>query len=128
MSEIARRLRRNETEAETLLWKVVRDRRCGGYRFLRQVPAGQYVVDFYCAAVRLVIEVDGAIHERSDVKERDTNRQEALIEELHCTFLRLTNEEVLETQVYALKKRILVALEEASQKVPSWDARPSRRR
>jgi len=62
----ARRLRREETDAERKLWSELRNRRLGGYKFTRQVPLGPYIVDFLCRPRRLVIELDGDQHAWSD--------------------------------------------------------------
>lgn len=58
----ARILRRNATEAEKKLWLILRDRRLAGWKFRRQVPLGPYVVDFYCAKAKLIVEADGGQH------------------------------------------------------------------
>jgi very-short-patch-repair endonuclease len=58
----ARELRRTQTPAEKRLWANLRDRQLGGFKFRRQYPIGRFVVDFYCASRRLVIEVDGDSH------------------------------------------------------------------
>jgi len=128
MTGVARRLRRQSTSAERVLWNVLRDRRCHGHRFLRQVPAGQYILDFYCAAVRLVIEVDGGIHDRADVQARDVARDVALTEELGMTVLRLSNAEVLNATPGDLRLRITQAVAEAAENASDWAERPSRRR
>jgi very-short-patch-repair endonuclease len=57
-----KQLRQNMTSAERLLWKRLRDHRLSGLKFHRQHPIGSCIVDFYCAASRLVIEIDGGIH------------------------------------------------------------------
>ena len=60
---LARENRRNPTPAKTLLWqKVLRGKQFEHYKFLRQKPIGDYIVDFYCAELRLVIEIDGDSH------------------------------------------------------------------
>ena len=59
----ARELRRNLTEAEGRLWSRLRNRQLGGLKFRRQHPIGPFIADFYCAEYRLVIEIDGDIHE-----------------------------------------------------------------
>ncbi|WP_299727041.1 endonuclease domain-containing protein [uncultured Tateyamaria sp.] len=61
----ARRLRRDQTAPERALWYMLRARRLAGLKFRRQVPLGPYIVDFYCAELRLVIEVDSGHHARS---------------------------------------------------------------
>ena len=58
----ARRLRARETVSERVLWGALRDRGVGGYKFRRQHPVGIFVLDFYCEALRLAIEIDGPIH------------------------------------------------------------------
>ena len=59
---IERRLRRQATNAETKLWFGIRDRRLGGFKFVRQEAIGSYVVDFVCREKKLVVEVDGGQH------------------------------------------------------------------
>ena len=71
MRDTARRLRREATPAEQTLWGLLRGRQCDGYRFLRQRPLGQYVVDFYCPALHLAVEVDGGVHEREEIWQED---------------------------------------------------------
>jgi very-short-patch-repair endonuclease len=58
----AQRLRREPTEVEKVLWRHLRDRRLGGFKFRRQVPIGRFVVDFYCEGARLIVEADGGQH------------------------------------------------------------------
>jgi very-short-patch-repair endonuclease len=59
----ARRLRQNQTLAERTLWTLVRNRRLGGFRFLRQVAIDRYFADFVCEAAKVIVELDGATHE-----------------------------------------------------------------
>ncbi|WP_419251741.1 endonuclease domain-containing protein [Caulobacter sp. ErkDOM-YI] len=73
----ARRLRRNQTLAEKTLWTLVRNRRLGGFRFLRQVAIDRYFADFVCEATKVIVELDGAVHEgREDYHERRTQTLE----------------------------------------------------
>lgn len=58
----ARQLRQNATEAEKRIWYYLRNRRLEGYKFIRQVPIGPYIVDFLCRAKKLVVELDGSQH------------------------------------------------------------------
>src|ERR1700740_2075857 len=67
MIRIARRLRVNQTNAETVLWNRIRNRQIDGHEFSRQVPIGAYVCDFLCREKYLVIEVDGGQHADSAV-------------------------------------------------------------
>lgn len=68
-SPVAKRLRKDPTEAEKHLWDHLRRRRLDGFRFRRQVPLGPYIVDFACFSKRIIVEVDGgqhAIHQDED--------------------------------------------------------------
>ena len=68
----ARRLRRNMTDAERALWRLLRDRRLAGHKFRRQVPFQNFVLDFVCYDSRLVVEADGEQHaDSSEDRERD---------------------------------------------------------
>ena len=73
----ARKLRREMTLPEALLWRELR-KRPGGLRFRRQHGAGIYVLDFYCAAAKLAIEVDGFAHDCEGVAKRDASRSHFL--------------------------------------------------
>ena len=73
----ARKLRREMTLPEVILWQVLRQRP-GGLKFRRQHPTGPYVLDFYCGDARLAIEVDGDVHSRGDQPARDLARDEWL--------------------------------------------------
>ena len=70
----ARELRQPQTPAESKLWARLRNRQLGGFKFRRQHPIGRFVVDFYCAACRLVIEVDGDSHAEPEQMEYDLAR------------------------------------------------------
>jgi very-short-patch-repair endonuclease len=92
MTHAARALRRRSTDSERQLWELLRDRRFRGLKFRRQQPiGGRFVVDFYCAALQLAIEVDGPIHREQVV--RDADRQRALEAE-GITVVRLTVEQL----------------------------------
>ena len=89
----ARRLRRDRTRAEAELWRVLRNRRLGGFKFRRQLPIDRYFADFACVEARLVIELDGSQHgEQADY---DARRTEAL-ENAGYTVLRFWNRQVFE--------------------------------
>ena len=87
----ARELRREQTPMELRLWEKLRHRQLGGLRFRRQHPIGRFIVDFYCPAHRLVIEIDGAVH--GEQVERDQSRT-AWLEEHGCKVLRFPNDDV----------------------------------
>ena len=99
------------TWAERRVWGVIRQRRCGGYRFLRQRVVGRFILDFYCAEKRLALEIDGDIHLRPDIIQYDQNRETHLQSENRLNFLRLTNAEVLRLSDQELSQRILEALQ-----------------
>jgi very-short-patch-repair endonuclease len=75
---MARRLRREMTLPEVLLWTAIRGGQIDGFRFRRQHPIGPYVLDFYCAATNLALEVDGAAHNQPDQIRHDRVRDEWL--------------------------------------------------
>lgn len=87
----ARRLRRNATVPERLLWSRLRRQHLGD-RFLRQHPVGSYVVDFCCPDANLIVEVDGRSHDGCG--DADWERQAALKARGFCV-VRVTNDEVL---------------------------------
>jgi very-short-patch-repair endonuclease len=88
----ARRLRQNQTLAERPLWKLVRNRQVGGFKFLRQVPIDRYFADFVCEAGKLIVELDGGAHEGRE--DYDENRTRTL-ELFGYVVLRFPNERVL---------------------------------
>ncbi len=88
-------LRSEMPKAEEILWSKLRRQQFMGYKFRRQYSIGPYIVDFYCASVRLAIEVDGDSHFQIGAQTRDQARQ-ALIESYGIHFLRFTNGEVLD--------------------------------
>ena len=71
-------LRQDETAAETLVWDRLRDRRLNGLKFRRQYSIGVYVLDFYCPACCLAIEVDGESHAPQEAQEYDAERTKFL--------------------------------------------------
>jgi very-short-patch-repair endonuclease len=74
--EYARKLRKDMTDAERALWRLLRDRRMAGWRFRRQEPIDHYIVDFVSFEARLIIEVDGGQHFESKAdRERDAYLQ-----------------------------------------------------
>ncbi len=91
---VARKLRRNMTEAERILWKYIRKKQIKGYQFLRQWPIGNYIVDFYCPEAKLVIEVDGGQHYREKGLEADKKR-DLYLKNRMLKILRVSNIDVL---------------------------------
>jgi very-short-patch-repair endonuclease len=72
----ARRLRKEMTEAEVVLWTYLRERKLNGFKFRRQHPVGPYVADFACLSARLIVEVDGATHSTPEELAHDDKRTE----------------------------------------------------
>ena len=91
MIRIARQLRSNQTNAETVLWNRIRNRQIDGHKFARQVPIGGFICDFVCREKQIVIEVDGGQHNDSV---EDAVRDRYLISEGYRV-LRFWNNEVL---------------------------------
>jgi len=87
----ARIMRSNQTDAEAVLWDVLRGRKLMGMKFKRQVPIGNYIVDFLCAEHKLIVEVDGSQHAESQY---DQNRDAAL-QNRGFKVLRFWNNDVL---------------------------------
>jgi very-short-patch-repair endonuclease len=105
-------LRNNMTKAEIKLWSALKNRQLSGVKFRRQHGIGNYVVDFYCPALNLAIEVDGESHYRKSGKKHDKKRNQFL-NSLNIKIIRFTNEQIfknfdgvlklLETEITRLK-------------------------
>ncbi len=89
----ARELCQPQTPAEVKLWACLRDRQLDGYKFRRQHPIDRFIIDFYCAEVKLCIEIDGDSH--AEQVEYDQART-AYLNELGYTVIRFTNREVFQ--------------------------------
>ena len=87
-------MRRHPTPAEALLWKRLRKRQVKDYHFRRQHPIVRFIVDFYCAEAKLVVEVDGSVHDAPGHDEYDADRQQ-FFEALGLRVLRFTNADVV---------------------------------
>lgn len=113
----AEELRNRMTPAEELLWKHIHINEWK-LKFRRQHPISNYVVDFYCHAARLVIELDGGIHEVEEVKINDQVREQNL-KSLGLTVLRFKNEEVFQNKSTVLKtiKDTIATIQENKQLV-----------
>ena len=79
--EKSRDLRKNMTPQERKLWYIIKNRQFFGYRFRRQFPLGQYIVDFICRAKKIIIEIDGGQHNEIKNIQYDNKRTEYLISE-----------------------------------------------
>ncbi|MCH8152514.1 MAG: endonuclease domain-containing protein [Planctomycetes bacterium] len=93
MTQRSRSLRRRSTYPERVLWYLLRNKQIKGLRFRRQHAVGRYVVDFYCPAAKLVVEVDGESH--AGRAEQDAKRS-AYLEARGLKVLRVTNDDVME--------------------------------
>ena len=110
----ARRLRKQSTDAEKSLWRLLRSRQLGGHKFRRQAPLGRYIVDFLCLERKLVIEIDGGMHQLRANADRARSKW---LEERGYRVLRFWNNQVL-LEPMAVQEAILDALEEEGN-VPS---------
>lgn len=93
MYEYAKALRSSQTEAEELLWQRIRGRKLNGLKFRRQHPLHNFIADFYCNEKKLVVEIDGGIHDNAEAKLDDENRT-TILNELGITVMRFSNDEV----------------------------------
>jgi Uncharacterized protein conserved in bacteria len=101
-------LRRNMSRAELILWKKLRNRKIFKMRFRRQHPIDIFIVDFYNHKLKLVIEIDGEIHNDKEIIEYDINRTSEL-EKYGLKILRFTNYEVLfqiDSVIHKIQKTI----------------------
>ena len=86
----ARDMRHEDTWAEKLAWILLRDRRMFGLKFRRKVPIDRFIVDFYCQELRLIVELDGIVHDDPQQIQKDASRNERL-HELGYQILRVPN-------------------------------------
>ena len=114
LKAISRELRSNQTDAEQLLWQAIRKKQLFGAQFYRQKPIAGYIADFYCHKLKLVIEADGGIHNKPDVKEYDAIREQNLTEWGYVV-VRFTNEQILKEEEKVIR-RIVVIVDELKNK------------
>ena len=91
LKQLSRQLRKHGTLAEVLLWNQLKGRKMKGFQFARQKPIGCFIVDFYCPALNLVIEVDGMTH---DYKGHADQKRQHHLESVGLSVLRFTDEEI----------------------------------
>lgn len=91
----AKALRKDETQAEMILWEKLRNNQLNGYKFRRQHPIGLYIVDFYCHQLKLVIEIDGEYHNTQEQIEKDIERTQ-ILETDGLQLIRFTNKDIME--------------------------------
>ncbi|MEA3496740.1 MAG: endonuclease domain-containing protein [Bacteroidota bacterium] len=101
--ERARELRKRMTHAEKILWGKVRNRKIEDKKIRRQHPISNYIVDFYCHEKKLVIELDGGIHEQLEQKLYDIDREKELTN-LGLKVIRFRNSDVINNVASVLKE------------------------
>ena len=94
VQELAKEFRKEPTPAEQRLWEALRRNQMDGVKFHRQRSLGRYVLDFYAPSIKLVIELDGEIHQVDTQKEYDTLRENYLIAQ-NLRIMRFTNKQIL---------------------------------
>ncbi len=112
--QIAERLRRDMTITEKMIWEKVSNKQLGVH-IRRQHPIWKFIADFYCHEVKLVIEIDGGIHLRSENKEYDISR-DIILKEFRIEILRFTNDEVMK-DINLVIKKIKSTIEKLKQRV-----------
>jgi very-short-patch-repair endonuclease len=91
------------TPSEKILWESLKGKSLGGHKFRRQHPVDKFIVDFYCHELKLVIELDGGIHDTLDQMEYDSGRTYEL-EEFGLKILRFKNELVLNDLSFVIQE------------------------
>jgi very-short-patch-repair endonuclease len=108
MVEVARQFRKAPTKSEAILWDALRGKKLDGIKFRRQQPVGPFVVDFYNSVHRLVIEVDGSIHDSQF--EADQERQ-SILAALGLRVLRI-QAEIIEKDLFSALEMIRMSIAE----------------
>jgi len=117
LKELARELRNNSTPGEIRLWKQVRNRQFYGYDFHRQKPVLNYIVDFYCFRLRLIVELDGYSHNFKQDKDRQRDEE---LNKLGFTVLRFAEADAMKNMM-----GIIRALEDYKDKFEQHTPSPS---
>ena len=94
LKERARKLRNNMTYAEKCMWVMLKGKQLEGYDFHRQKPIGNFIADFYCHDLQLVIEVDGISHNDETIRKKDVFK-EMYFESIGLSVIRFTDDEVI---------------------------------
>jgi ATP-dependent helicase HrpA/adenine-specific DNA-methyltransferase len=115
-------LRKKATEPERILWRRLRNRSFGGYKFRRQHPFDDYVLDFYCPSAKLAIELDGGGHNYHAGQIRDLKRSKFLAAH-GVAVLRFWNHQVRQ-ELDSVLRAIWFALEQRQQNKPSPKSSP----
>ena len=118
-------LRKKATDCERILWRRLRNRNFARYKFRRQHPIDRYILDFYCPAAKLAIELDGGGHNYQMRRIRDQKRAEFLARR-RIKLLRFWNHQVCQ-ELESVLQAIWIALDEVYKKYPSPSPSPLRR-
>jgi very-short-patch-repair endonuclease len=105
--KLAKELRKLETVAEKLLWTHLNKNQLMGLHFRRQHPINRFIADFYCPKIKLVIEVDGSIHDIPEYQSHDSGRSE-VFNDFGIIVIRFTNEQIL-NEIDSTIKQIEIA-------------------
>jgi very-short-patch-repair endonuclease len=103
MSTRARELRRNATRAEAVMWDLLRHRRLRGLKFRRQFPLATFVADFCCYSLRLIVELDGGVHDEPAQVAHDENR-DAYLTSRGYSILRIPNHRLFQNPESVLEE------------------------
>jgi very-short-patch-repair endonuclease len=106
--KLAKELRKDETEAEKVLWSKLNKNQILGLHFRRQHPINLFIADFYCPRIKLIIEVDGSIHDITEHQEHDIGRSD-ILNDFGISVIRFTNEQIICQTDYTLKKIEIIA-------------------
>lgn len=90
--ELARQFRKNPTESEDAVWQMLRNRQIKNLKWRRQQVIDGFIADFYCAELNVVLEIDGSVHDKEEVKEYDAYRT-SVFESKSIRIFRLKNED-----------------------------------
>jgi len=93
-------LRKNQTEAEKILWNKIKNKQLDAYKFFRQYSVGPYILDFYCPLIRLAIELDGGYHKKEKIYDEERER---FLSGNFIKTIRFKNEEVVNNMENVLK-------------------------
>jgi very-short-patch-repair endonuclease len=107
--ELARQFRKNPTESEDLVWQMLRNRQIKNLKWRRQQVIDGFIADFYCAELNVVLEIDGSVHDKEDVKEYDEYRT-SVFESKGIKTFRLRNEDCDKQHLTELIENIITSL------------------
>lgn len=110
--QLQRQLRSNMTDAEKAVWQMLRGRQMSGYRFRRQHPFGDYILDFVCLSAKLVIEIDGGQHAEQVAAD---NQRDQFLRDAGLQVLRFWNNQVL-SEIEAVREAIWQSLQASPSK------------